>query len=290
MSVDLDGAGGARGGRRAARRLHGPRLVRRRSCSSPVPTPRRTPTNARRGGPPVDCGSIPGCCPHCSAYRPTRCATPGCRWRCCSPTRPAARPRCSPTPRHPVRCWRGSSPHCPAGRPDPGIRSAAVRLARGAAAADTADALGWTARTLHRRSVAAFGYGPAVLRRVLRFRRAMALLRAGVGPAEVAARPGTPTSRTCRATSARSRESRRPAWRRHTPGRPAHPQYGPCRHPQWAVTPGVGPSHLLGGWRRPESGCDGAGEGVIGRQPAAAPPGSGANRSTPVPSGSRTVA
>jgi AraC-like DNA-binding protein len=78
----------------------------------------------------------------------------------------------------------------PGGPPDPGIRAAAMRLARGAAAADTADALGWTARTLHRRSVAAFGYGPAVLRRVLRFRRAMALLRVGVGPAEVAARAG----------------------------------------------------------------------------------------------------
>jgi len=31
---------------------------------------------------------------------------------------------------------------------------------------------------------------PAVLRRVLRFRRAVALLRAGVAPAEVAARAG----------------------------------------------------------------------------------------------------
>jgi AraC-like DNA-binding protein len=78
----------------------------------------------------------------------------------------------------------------PGAPPEPGVRAAAARLARGATAADTADALGWTVRTLHRRSVAAFGYGPAVLRRVLRFRRAMALLRAGVGPAEVAARTG----------------------------------------------------------------------------------------------------
>jgi AraC-like DNA-binding protein len=74
--------------------------------------------------------------------------------------------------------------------PDPGVRAAAVRLARGASAAETADALGWTTRSLHRRSVAAFGYGPAVLRRVLRFRRALALLHAGVAPAEVAARTG----------------------------------------------------------------------------------------------------
>jgi AraC-like DNA-binding protein len=73
---------------------------------------------------------------------------------------------------------------------DRGPRTAAVRLARGASAADTADALGWTTRTLHRRCLTAFGYGPATLRRVLRFRRAIALLRAGVPPADVAARLG----------------------------------------------------------------------------------------------------
>ena len=78
----------------------------------------------------------------------------------------------------------------PGESPDPGVRAAAVRLARGATAADTADALGWTTRTLHRRSLAAFGYGPAVLRRVLRFRRALALLRSGVAPADVAVRAG----------------------------------------------------------------------------------------------------
>jgi AraC-like DNA-binding protein len=74
--------------------------------------------------------------------------------------------------------------------PEPGVRAAAARLARGATAAETADALGWTTRTLHRRSLAAFGYGPSVLRRVLRFRRAQTLLRAGVAPADVAARAG----------------------------------------------------------------------------------------------------
>jgi AraC-like DNA-binding protein len=53
-----------------------------------------------------------------------------------------------------------------------------------------ADALGCTPRSVHRRCLMAFGYGPAVLRRVLRFRRAVALLRKGVTPAEVAARVG----------------------------------------------------------------------------------------------------
>jgi AraC-like DNA-binding protein len=56
--------------------------------------------------------------------------------------------------------------------------------------AGIAEALGCTPRSVHRRCLAAFGYGPAVLRRVLRFRRAASLLRAGVSPAEVAAAAG----------------------------------------------------------------------------------------------------
>ncbi|MGE3288787.1 MAG: helix-turn-helix domain-containing protein [Pseudonocardia sp.] len=82
------------------------------------------------------------------------------------------------------------APVLPGAPPDPAIRAAAARLGSGASATETADALGWTSRTLHRRCLAAFGYGPAVLRRVLRFRRAGALLVAGVAPAEVAARAG----------------------------------------------------------------------------------------------------
>jgi AraC-like DNA-binding protein len=78
----------------------------------------------------------------------------------------------------------------PGDLPEPGLHAAAARLAGGASAAATADALGWTTRTLHRHCLAAFGYGPATLRRVLRFRRALALLRGGVGPADVAARTG----------------------------------------------------------------------------------------------------
>jgi len=70
------------------------------------------------------------------------------------------------------------------------MRAVASRLSRGASAADTAEALGWTTRTLHRRCLAAFGYGPATLRRILRFRRALALLGSGVPPAETAARAG----------------------------------------------------------------------------------------------------
>lgn len=78
----------------------------------------------------------------------------------------------------------------PGESPPPALRAIAARLAAGAAVADVADGLGWTDRTLHRRCLAAFGYGPAVLRRVLRFRRATALLHRGVPLAAVAAEAG----------------------------------------------------------------------------------------------------
>jgi AraC-like DNA-binding protein len=84
----------------------------------------------------------------------------------------------------------GLTTSLPGGAPEPGMRAAAARLAAGASVTDTAEALGWTTRTLHRHCLAAFGYGPAVLRRVLRFRRALALLRGGIATADVAARTG----------------------------------------------------------------------------------------------------
>jgi AraC-like DNA-binding protein len=70
------------------------------------------------------------------------------------------------------------------------VRAVATQLAAGASARATADRLGWTERSLHRRCLAAFGYGPAVLRRVLRFRRASLLLYDGVPIAEAAAVAG----------------------------------------------------------------------------------------------------
>lgn len=78
----------------------------------------------------------------------------------------------------------------PGEQPEPWRLGVLRGAARGHAAAEVADALGWTTRTLHRHCLAAFGYGPATLRRVLRFRRALALLQAGTAPAEVAARAG----------------------------------------------------------------------------------------------------
>lgn len=50
--------------------------------------------------------------------------------------------------------------------------------------------LGLSARQLHRRSLASFGYGPKTLARVLRMQRALSLARAGVPLAETAVRAG----------------------------------------------------------------------------------------------------
>jgi len=59
-------------------------------------------------------------------------------------------------------------------------------VSRGERVSAVADALGWTERQLHRRSVAAFGYGPKVLQRVVRFDRAVRMARRGDGLASVA--------------------------------------------------------------------------------------------------------
>ncbi|MDN2502281.1 helix-turn-helix domain-containing protein, partial [Nocardia nova] len=64
------------------------------------------------------------------------------------------------------------------------------RLDAGETVAATADALGLGARRVHRLSVAAFGYGPKMLARVLRMRRALDLSRTGIGFAETAALAG----------------------------------------------------------------------------------------------------
>jgi len=63
-------------------------------------------------------------------------------------------------------------------------------LASGAAVGAVADEIGWSARNLQRQCAAVYGYGPTTLRRVLRFRRAVALLRSGVSAAQVASRAG----------------------------------------------------------------------------------------------------
>jgi AraC-like DNA-binding protein len=66
----------------------------------------------------------------------------------------------------------------------------AARLAAGASVAEVAADLGWSARKMHRKGLSAYGYGPKMLARVLRFERAVGLARAGVPFARVAAETG----------------------------------------------------------------------------------------------------
>ncbi|WP_436790283.1 helix-turn-helix domain-containing protein [Yinghuangia sp. YIM S10712] len=74
--------------------------------------------------------------------------------------------------------------------PDPVAQAVAAGLARGAGVAALADQVGFSGRQLHRRSVAAFGYGAKTLGRVLRLGRALELARGGEPFADVAARAG----------------------------------------------------------------------------------------------------
>ncbi|MEU3888297.1 helix-turn-helix transcriptional regulator [Streptomyces sp. NPDC029041] len=76
------------------------------------------------------------------------------------------------------------------GPPDLLLRQVVTALDAGRPVAATADELGLGPRQLHRRSLAAFGYGPKTLARILRLHRALALARAGVPFAETAVRAG----------------------------------------------------------------------------------------------------
>ncbi|WP_434598726.1 helix-turn-helix domain-containing protein [Streptomyces sp. A5-4] len=76
------------------------------------------------------------------------------------------------------------------GPPDPVLRAVAGQLNAGRTVAATADAVGLGARQLHRRSLAAFGYGPKTLARVLRLQRALALVRGGSTYADAAIAAG----------------------------------------------------------------------------------------------------
>ncbi|MFE5091390.1 DUF6597 domain-containing transcriptional factor [Streptomyces sp. NPDC056638] len=76
------------------------------------------------------------------------------------------------------------------GPPDPVMRSVAAQLGAGRSVADTAQTAGLGARQLHRRSLAAFGYGPKMLARVLRLQRALTLARSGTPYAEAAVEAG----------------------------------------------------------------------------------------------------
>jgi AraC-like DNA-binding protein len=74
--------------------------------------------------------------------------------------------------------------------PDPLLRRVVTALDSGRPVAATADELGLGARQLQRRCLAAFGYGPKTLARILRLQRALALARGGTALADTAAQAG----------------------------------------------------------------------------------------------------
>ncbi|RJO75364.1 AraC family transcriptional regulator [Nocardia panacis] len=74
--------------------------------------------------------------------------------------------------------------------PDPRLAHIVTALAAGWTIAATAASVELNPRLLHRRSLAAFGYGPKTLARVLRLQRAVAAARSGVPLADTAARTG----------------------------------------------------------------------------------------------------
>jgi AraC-like DNA-binding protein len=74
--------------------------------------------------------------------------------------------------------------------PDPAVPAVVAMLRTGAPVAAVADEVGLSERQLHRRSLAAFGYGPKTLARILRLGRALDLARAGTPLASVAAETG----------------------------------------------------------------------------------------------------
>ncbi|BFU46742.1 helix-turn-helix domain-containing protein [Krasilnikovia sp. MM14-A1004] len=79
------------------------------------------------------------------------------------------------------RRWRG---------PDPALVALAAGARAGRPVAALAETFQLSARQLHRRCRAAFGYGPKALGRILRLRRALALAETGHPFAEVAAVAG----------------------------------------------------------------------------------------------------
>ncbi len=66
------------------------------------------------------------------------------------------------------------------------LRGITDSLGAGAAVTEVARAFGWSSRTLQRQCSAVYGYGPATLRRILRFRRAVRMLDDGASIAQAA--------------------------------------------------------------------------------------------------------
>lgn len=74
--------------------------------------------------------------------------------------------------------------------PLPALRDVTRRLAAGESVTAVARRVGWSNRTMQRQCAAVYGYGPATLRRILRFRRAAGLIGTGLSAGAVAAQAG----------------------------------------------------------------------------------------------------
>ncbi|KWX57183.1 AraC family transcriptional regulator [Mycobacterium sp. NAZ190054] len=85
-----------------------------------------------------------------------------------------------------ARLVRGAATRETAPWPLAQLTHVTTRFAAGASVQSVADEMGWSARNLQRQSFAVYGYGPATLRRILRFRRAVDLLRTGRSVADTA--------------------------------------------------------------------------------------------------------
>lgn len=85
-----------------------------------------------------------------------------------------------------VAAWRAAD----TATPDPILHAIVTELRSGESISAIARHLDLGPRRLHRLSLAAFGYGPKTLARILRMQRALALARAGTPFAEVAVRSG----------------------------------------------------------------------------------------------------
>lgn len=97
--------------------------------------------------------------------------------------------RSSRDPSRRLEEWAGHRLGC-AGGPDRAMCHVATLLAEGRAVADVAGEVGVSARQLHRRSLASFGYGPKVLARILRLQRALELVRGGTSLVQAAVAAG----------------------------------------------------------------------------------------------------
>ena len=131
------------------------------------------------------CGFVPACFRACLECQRRSCATNACPFRDLRPVPPhrtlvdLAVALASDEPTTETAPWSLSL-----------LSHVTGALAGGAAVSDVAGQVGWSVRTLQRQCTVVYGYGPATLRRILRFRRAVRLLGDGLPNTEVAARAG----------------------------------------------------------------------------------------------------